>query len=110
MLSNTVNMWSILSVGAAIVLIAGVTLFVSARPASAPEPARLTQPLNGPNGATGGAYYTSSNKATTVVRWPASWTYNTTLQPGTPCTTVNMEAGEVTTKVIHAYGNYRKCA
>lgn len=89
---------------------AGSVWFAGADTALAPEPARLTQPLSGSNGATGAAYYVNTTIETTVVRWSGSWMYNTSLAAGTPCSTVDLAAGVETGKVIQATGNYRKCA
>ena len=75
-----------------------------------PEPARLTQSLSGSNGATAAAVYVNSGQNTTVVRWPGSYTSGSVLPPaGMPCSTLDLPPGSDTTKVIVAYGNYRKC-
>ncbi len=91
------------------VVTAASTLVLTAGVARAPEPAHLTAPLSNSNGAAASAVYSNSNSPTTVVRWPSSWAFNTTLKAGTPCSTVALSAGMITTQVIHAQGNYRKC-
>ena len=76
---------------------------------AAPEPAMLTAPLSGCNGATAEAHYVNNKTATSVVRWPGTWTYNTALPAGTPCSTADLAAWVQTTWTIQANGNYRKC-
>ena len=76
--------------------------------ARAPEPAVLAQGLGVTSGATAAATFLSGPE-TSVVKWPGTWTANTTLQGGQPCSTVSLAPGEITLKVIQANGNYRKC-
>jgi hypothetical protein len=96
-------------VGAGALLVAVVLLIVTAGEARAPEPARLTASLSNSYGAAASAVYANSTTQTSVVRWPGSWAVNTTLKAGTPCSTFALRPGQMTTQVIHAQGNYRKC-
>ena len=80
-----------------------------ATPAFAVEPAHLTASLGEGISSIAPALY-PNNVATSVIRWPGSWAYNTTLKAGTPCSTTSLAAGMATTQVIYAQGNYRKCA
>lgn len=88
---------------------AGGAWLAGAETALAPEPATLTQYLGGTNGATAGAFYSNTSVETRVVKWPGTFTYNTTLAAGTPCSTVDLGPWAQATRVIHASGNYRKC-
>jgi hypothetical protein len=74
----------------------------------APEPARLTQPLSGSNGASAAAYYDNTLGFTTVVKWPTSWTPGPP-EAGSPCSTVNLPYGYVTTSVIERTAGYARC-
>jgi hypothetical protein len=76
-----------------------------------PEPANLTQPLTGSNGASAAAVYVNSGGPTSVVKW--SPTFVQTANPpaaGTPCSTGNLDTNGQTLKLIQAgSGNFRKC-
>ncbi len=77
--------------------------------ASAPEPARLTQPLGSTTGATAAAVYVETATETKVLRWSGSWTAGNSIAPGTPCSRVELMEGETTDMVIQASGVYRRC-
>jgi hypothetical protein len=74
----------------------------------APEPVRLTEPFSDEGVAAG--VFVNGRLPTSVVLWEGTWTANTTLKPGTPCSTVGLEAGQETTMTIQANGNYRRCS
>lgn len=80
--------------------------------ASAPEPADLTAPLTGTNGATAAAVFTNSGIATRVVVWPIVFTLGGTAAAGTPCSPYGLAPGDRTTRVIvlNSSGTMRKCA
>ncbi len=79
--------------------------------ALAPEPARLRAPLTDTVGAIADAYWVNTTTSTTVVRATSSYRYWSPAPPaGTPCSTTTLEAGQQTSKVIVASGNYRKCS
>ena len=86
---------------------AGGTFLAQAGTALAPEPAHLTAALD-LGATTAAAYYVSSNQQTTVFKWPATYTAGT-VPAGTPCSPVDLAAGQETARVIQATGNYRKC-
>ena len=77
--------------------------------ALAPEPLMLTSTLTGSNGATAAGYYIDTKVDGAAVKWPSTWTYNTSLAAGTPCSTVALSGAYLVTKYIQATGNYRKC-
>lgn len=109
---DDVEAHGMLGVAAAVVIMAGSaggTFLAGAGTALAPEPAQLTQSLIGGNGVSAAAYYVNTSSQTKVVRWPGTWTANTTLNAGTPCSTVELAAGAEATRTIQANGNYRKC-
>jgi hypothetical protein len=84
--------------------------FDGAGTALAPEPARLRAPLTDTVGASADAYWLNTTTSTTVVRATGSYRYFSPAPPaGTPCSTTTLEAGQQTSKVIVASGNYRKC-
>jgi hypothetical protein len=74
-----------------------------------PEPAQLTGALGASTGSTAAGYFINSKTPTTIVRWPGTWTANTSLKAGTPCSTVGLAAWQITTQTIQVNGNYRKC-
>ncbi len=73
------------------------------------EGARLTANLSG-TGSTVSATTFVSGEATTVVQFPGTWTYNTTLAAETYCTTVAAPAGSAVGMIIVRSGNYAKCS
>ena len=77
--------------------------------ALAPEPARLSASLSGANGAAAAAVYRDTDVPATVVKWTASYVFNTTLPAGKPCSTTDLAAGDWTGQTIQAIGNYRRC-
>lgn len=74
-----------------------------------PEPAHLTAALPDSQGASATAYWANTYGPTNVVRWAGTWIANTTLAGGTPCSTIALSSGSLTTTFITASGNYRKC-
>jgi hypothetical protein len=73
-----------------------------------PEPARIAWGLNGGT-TTAAATYINSGAPTSAVRWPAGWTYNTSLAGGTACAALDVPAQTVLYSAIQASGNYRRC-
>ena len=94
---------------AALAVSAGGTFLANAGTALAPEPAMLTADLVGSNGSTAAALGVDTNVRTDVVKWPKSYTYGPWLAAGTPCSNIDLSANQVTSSVIQATGNYRKC-
>ncbi len=88
---------------------AGAALLAGAGTALAPEPLMLTQTLANNNGASAAGFYLNSSVEGVAVRWPSSWTPNTSLVAGTPCSTTALLPWQQATKSIWATGNYRKC-
>jgi hypothetical protein len=88
---------------------AAVAFLADSGTALAPEPARVREALGTTQGTTGAAYYVNTGTLTGVVSWPGSYSPSTSLAPGTPCSTAGLGAGQQTSQVIVANGNYRKC-
>jgi hypothetical protein len=99
---------ALLAVAAAAVCAAGGTWLHDAGTARAPEPAYLTQPLNGSNGASAAAYFVNNRIPTDIVKWPSSYAPGS-VTASTPCSPVDLAPGQLTGRVIVATGNYRKC-
>lgn len=78
---------------------------------TAPEPASLSAPLSSTSGATAQATFVYSKTPTNAVLWSGSWTSGGWIVPGTPCSTVPLAPGDVTTKVIQALfsSGFRRC-
>lgn len=77
-----------------------------------PEPASLTAPLTSTTGATAAATFVNSGAKTNAVEWSGSWTSGGWLAAGTPCSTVPLAPGDVTSKTIvalSATSAFRKC-
>jgi hypothetical protein len=90
---------------------AGAAWFGGARTASAPEPARVVEPLSGGTGATAAAVTVNTNQRTRVLKWPAAYTSSALRPPaGTPCSTADLPADAEVTSCIQAVGTYRRCA
>jgi hypothetical protein len=70
--------------------------------------ARLTAGLSG-TGSTADATTLSTGEATTVVQFPAAWTYDTTLAAETYCATYAAPAGTAVGAFIIRFGDYAKC-
>jgi hypothetical protein len=87
---------------------AGATWLWTARTARAPEPARVTSGLSGPNGPTTAAYSTSA-ETLTAIKWPATWTLGNPAPEGTFCSPGDLSAWTTTTYQIVISGNYAKC-
>jgi hypothetical protein len=96
-----------IGVAAAGIVVAGGVLIGGASSVSAPEPARLDGYLTGTNTTTLATYVSSLTK-TKVVQFGSSWAPGS-WPAGTPCVTYNAPPGTVTTQIIYATGNYRKC-
>jgi hypothetical protein len=94
---------------AALAASAGGVWLAGAGTALAPEPAQLTAGLAGGSGASAAAVFVNTKVETKVVKWPSTWTANTTLAAGTPCSPTDLAVGQEVTRFIQASGNYRKC-
>ena len=80
--------------------------------ALAPEPAQLLVDLTAGQGTgtSASARFVNSEAATSVVKFPASWTPGYAwLVAGTPCSTTELGAYQTTAHSIQASGNYRRC-
>jgi hypothetical protein len=89
---------------------------IGAGTALAPEPARLTAPLNGPTGATAAAVFISAPKPVGYVLMPTSFgSYSNPPIPGTPCSNSVLAPGIRTDRIVQSPGtmaspsNYRRC-
>lgn len=110
---DDVEAHGLIGVAAAVVIMAGGaggTMLAQGGTALAPEPAILTAPLSGSNGASAVAYYVNTNVETSVKKWSESYLYAPNLAPGTPCSPYSLAAGAEATRVIVAMGNYRRCS
>ena len=76
--------------------------------ALAPEPADLYVSLSGGTGAIAVAGLTKQ-QLSTVLLWPAYWTYGPSIAIGTPCSTYGLGIGARPTKRIEGRGNNRRC-
>ena len=73
------------------------------------EGARLTADLSG-TGSPAPATTLSTEEAITVVQFPMTWTYDTTLAAETYCTTWPAPAGTAVGTIIVRSGDYAKCS
>jgi hypothetical protein len=73
------------------------------------EGARLTAALSG-TGATAEATTLVTAETVTVVQFPATWTYDTTLEANTYCTSWAAPAGTAVGTIIVRSGDYAKCS
>jgi hypothetical protein len=91
---------------------AGGAWFVGAGTALAPTPVQLTATLSATSSATATGVYMSKTP-TTVYYWPASYTINSGRVAGQPCSSVGLQAGDMTNQVIVTSADaakYAKCA
>jgi hypothetical protein len=70
---------------------------------------RLNEALSGIESTASGTDL-ATEEATTVVQFPGTWTYNTTLAVETYCATLPLSAGNLIGSVIVRFGDYAKCS
>ena len=69
----------------------------------------MTVALSG-NGSIAPATNLATGEETTVVQFPSTWTYNTTLAAERYCATLPLSAGTKVGMIIVRWGNYAKCS
>jgi hypothetical protein len=76
-----------------------------------PEPAQTVAALSGASGASASAVYVNSQVATSVIKWPTSYTPAGSVVPvaGAACSPVDLGSGTEVTRAIMKNGNNYKC-
>lgn len=93
-------------------MVGAVAMVMASGSALAPEPVKLSASLSATSGATAAVVLPSKDE-TLAYYWPARWLPNyKLLAEGTPCSSVPLKAGQVTTEVIilGGDGRYARCA